>query len=145
MFHVSCDGPNINLSFLDLLEEDGNEKELSQLVQIGTCDLHTLHSSMEDGEKASGWNVKKLLTSLDRNIFRLPTTVLCKLLCQKQEGSNDSKRDLAKVVEITDLSKSKKQRKGKIGANTSYEHLYSIQKDLPVPLSCSFLRTLLRR
>ena len=73
LLHVSCDGPSINLSFLDLLEEDGNEKELSQLVQIGTYDLHTLHSFMEDGQKASDWNVKKLLTSLDR-ISEYPQT-----------------------------------------------------------------------
>ena len=74
LLHVSCDGPNINLSFLDLLEEDRNEKELSQLVQIGTCDLHSLHNPMEDGEKTSGWNVKKLLTSLDRIFEYFQTT-----------------------------------------------------------------------
>ena len=36
----------------------------SQFVHIGTCGLHTLHNSMKHGEKASGWNVNKLLTSL---------------------------------------------------------------------------------
>ena len=36
----------------------------SQFVDIGTCGLHTLHNSMKHGEKASGWNVNKLLTSL---------------------------------------------------------------------------------
>ena len=68
---------------------------------------------MKHGEKASGWIVKKLLTSLHR-IFdespsrradyealaqaissRLSTTVLCKSLGRKREGSNESKRDLA--------------------------------------------------
>ena len=113
LLQVSSDGPNVNLSFLDLLEEDRDEKELNQLVHIGTCGLHTLHNSMKHGEKASGWNVKKLLTSLHR-IFdespsrradyealaqaissRLSTTVLCKSLGRKREGSNESKRDLA--------------------------------------------------
>ena len=54
LLQVSSDCPNVNLSFLDLLEEDRNEKELSQLAHIGTCGLHTLHNSMEHGEKASG-------------------------------------------------------------------------------------------
>ena len=47
LLQVSFDGPDVNLSFLDLLEEDRNEKELSQLVHIGTCGLHTLHNSMK--------------------------------------------------------------------------------------------------
>ena len=61
LLQVSSDGPNVNLPFLNLLEEDRNEKELSQLVE--TCGLHTLHNSMKHGEKASGWNVKELLHS----------------------------------------------------------------------------------
>ena len=61
----------VNLSSIDLLEEDRNEKEFGQLVHIGTCGLHTSHNSMKHGEKASGWNVKKLLTSLHR-IFDEP-------------------------------------------------------------------------
>ena len=52
------DDPNVRLSFLGLLEEDRNEKELSQLAHIGTCGIHTLHNSMKHGEKASDWNVK---------------------------------------------------------------------------------------
>ena len=44
LLEVSFDGPNVNLSFLDLLEEDKNEKELSQFVHIGTCGLHTLRN-----------------------------------------------------------------------------------------------------
>ena len=66
LLQVSSDGPNVNLSFLDLLEEDRNQKELSQHVYIGTCGLHSLHNSIKYGEKASDWNVKKLLTSLHR-------------------------------------------------------------------------------
>ena len=64
LLQVSFDGPDLNVSFLGILEEDRNEKELSKLVHIGTCDLHTLHNSMKQGEKASGSNVKKLLSSL---------------------------------------------------------------------------------
>ena len=73
MLQVSSDGPNVNLSFIDLLEEDRNEKELTQLVCIGTCGLHTLHNSMKHAEKLSGWNVKKLLTSLHRIFDESPS------------------------------------------------------------------------
>ena len=73
MLQVSSDGPNVNLSFIDLLEEDRNEKELSQFVYIGTCGVHTLHNSLKHGEKASGWNVKRLLTSLHRIFDELPS------------------------------------------------------------------------
>ena len=47
-----------------------------------------------------------------------------------------------KIVEIIDfwkgLPKRKKSGKGKIGANTSYDHLCSIQKDPLVPLKLQF-------
>ena len=56
LLQVSSDGPNV-----DLLDEDRNEKELSQPVHIGTCDINTSHNSIKHGAKASGWNVKKLL------------------------------------------------------------------------------------
>ena len=73
LLQVSSDGPNINLSFLDLLEEDRNEKELSQLLHIGTCGLHTLNNSVKHDEKASTCIVKKLLSSLHRIFHELPS------------------------------------------------------------------------
>ena len=49
------------------------EKELSQLAHVGTCGLHTLQNSSKHGEKASGWNVKKLLLSLYRMFDESPS------------------------------------------------------------------------
>ena len=63
---ASSEDPNLNLSFLNLFEKDRNEKKLNQLVHTRTCGLHTLHNSMKHDEKASGWNLKKLLSSLHR-------------------------------------------------------------------------------
>ena len=74
LFPVFSDGPNVNLSFLELLEEDRNEKELSQLAHIRTCGLHTLKNSMKHSKKESGWNVKKLLISLHRILDKSPST-----------------------------------------------------------------------
>ena len=66
LLQVSSDGPNVNLSFLDFLEEDRNDKVLRKFVHIGACGLHTSHISMKHGGKTSAWNVKKLLSSLHR-------------------------------------------------------------------------------
>ena len=66
LLQVSSDGPNVNLSFLDLLEEDRNDKVLRKFVHIGTCGLDTSHISMKHGGKTCAWNVKKLLSSLHR-------------------------------------------------------------------------------
>ena len=37
------------------------EEELSHLVSIGTCGLHTLHNSFKHGENATEWKLKKFL------------------------------------------------------------------------------------
>ena len=73
LLQVSSDGPIVNLSFFDLLEKDRNETELSRLIHTGTCGLHTLHNSMKNGEKASDWNVKNLLSSLHRIFDESPS------------------------------------------------------------------------
>ena len=41
---VMSDGPYVNLLFLKLLNESRAEEELSQLIELGTCGLHTLHN-----------------------------------------------------------------------------------------------------
>ena len=64
LLQVFSDGPNV-----DILEEDRNEKKLSELDDIGTCDVHTSHSSMKHGEKASGSNVKKAAIIFAQNIW----------------------------------------------------------------------------
>ena len=158
----STDGTNANLSFLDLLEEDKNEKELSQLIHSGTCGLYTLHISMKHGEKASGWNVKKLLSSLHR-IFDESPSKRADYEALTQAISSDyplqfcahcwvenervamrarAREIWPKIVEIIGfwkgLPKSKKPGKGKFGANTSYGHLCSIQRDPLVPLKLQF-------
>ena len=61
---VSSDGPNVNLVFLDLLNEHRSDNELSRLMNIGTCGLHTTHNSMKHGENSSGWKLNKLLQSV---------------------------------------------------------------------------------
>ena len=33
---------------------------LNYVIDIGSCNLHTVHGCLEDGVKASGWDLKKL-------------------------------------------------------------------------------------
>ena len=64
LLQVSSDGPNVNLVFLDLLNEHRSDNELSRLMNIGTCGLHTTHNSMKHGENSSRWKLNKLLQSM---------------------------------------------------------------------------------
>ena len=64
LLQVSSDGPNVNLAFLDLLNEHRSDNELSRLINIGTCGLHTTNNSMKHGENSSGWKLNKLLQSM---------------------------------------------------------------------------------
>ena len=41
MVQISSDCPDLNLPFLDIVYKNRTEEELSQLIHIGTCGLHT--------------------------------------------------------------------------------------------------------
>ena len=40
-------GPNVNLEFLELIQEDQNENEQHQLIDIGSCGLHKIHNAFK--------------------------------------------------------------------------------------------------
>ena len=69
LLQVSSDGPSVNLLFLKALTEKRKDEELSQLIDLGTCDLHTAYYAFKHGEKASDWQLKKLMSSM-RKISR---------------------------------------------------------------------------
>ena len=69
LLHVSMDGPNVNTKFLSNLNEERRDQELSQLVSIETCGIHTVHNAFNNGENAGGWKLKTLLSSMFK-IFR---------------------------------------------------------------------------
>ena len=56
------DGPNVNTSFLASLDEDRMDQELSHLVSLGSCGLHTIHISFKHGQNVTGLNLNKLLS-----------------------------------------------------------------------------------
>ena len=61
MIQVSMDGPNTNLTVLEKNKKKRVEGELPQFIDIGTCNLHTVHGAFETGATKSNWNLKKLL------------------------------------------------------------------------------------
>ena len=49
ILQISSDRPNVNLKFLKLYAEKQELDELSCLVDLGTCILHTIHGSLKNG------------------------------------------------------------------------------------------------
>ena len=116
----------------------------------------------ENGEKASGWNIKKLLSCLHRIFGELssrqadyearteaisldyPVQFCAHLWVENERVAIWAREIWPKNVEIINfwkvLPKNKKPGKQKIWiwANTSYDHFFSIQKDPIVSLKLQF-------
>ena len=48
---VFSDGPNVNLSFLKILDEHRRDAEVNPMIDIGTCGLHTVRNSLKQRER----------------------------------------------------------------------------------------------
>ncbi|GBN53613.1 hypothetical protein AVEN_197773-1, partial [Araneus ventricosus] len=66
ILHVSMDGPNVNLSFLNKLEEHINNEypDGKHLIKMGTCGLHVIHGAMKAGLKSVDWDIFAILRNL---------------------------------------------------------------------------------
>ena len=64
---VSMDGPNMNLKFLNLLQQEQANVGGRQLLTVGSCGLHTLHSAFKSG-MCGKWEVMKALLMLFHNL-----------------------------------------------------------------------------
>ena len=160
ILQVSSEKPNVNLEFLNLVHENRKDDLLDPLIDIGTCSLHTLHRSFQTGEKATDWNIKKLLSSMNK-IFdespsrtadyeRLTTATPTEYpleFCAHQwiENASVAKRAQIiwpKIIEVLRfwkvLPKSKQPGKGKIGQNTSFDCLAKAVDDPTIPLKLRF-------
>ena len=47
ILRVSMDGPNINLRLLNDLKSERATKQLPELIDIGSCNLHTTHNAFK--------------------------------------------------------------------------------------------------
>ena len=56
----------MNIRFFEMLDEKRKDSNLSKLILIGTCGLYTLNRTFQNSEKANGWNLKKLLSSMSK-------------------------------------------------------------------------------
>ena len=62
----------MNLLSLKIHAEKRKDEELSQLIDLGTCGLHTAHNAFKHGEKASDWQLKKLMSSISKIFHEAP-------------------------------------------------------------------------
>ena len=46
-------GPNVNLKFLQMIQTERSENEQRQLIDIGSCGLHTIHNSFKTGAQST--------------------------------------------------------------------------------------------
>ena len=63
LLQVASDGPNFDLLFLKVYEEKTCLNELPALLDIGTCGIYTIYESLRNVEKASEWDIGKVLKS----------------------------------------------------------------------------------
>ena len=66
------DGPNVNWSVFNMVEEERKVNNFPLLINIGSCALHIVHGAFENGAKQTQWNIKKLLSHLYKFFKQAP-------------------------------------------------------------------------
>ena len=56
-----------------MLDDKRKDSNLNNLISIGIGGLHTLNCAFENGENATGWNLKKLLSSTSKKFDESPS------------------------------------------------------------------------
>ena len=64
MLQMSIDGSAANLKFFNALMNYHSECELLQLINIGSCSLHTLHRVLKTAFESTPWKIKQTLKSI---------------------------------------------------------------------------------
>lgn len=64
LIQISMDGPSVNWKLWELLASEREEKDLPQLINIGSCGLHIFHGAFQQGAKKTLWNIEKVLKSI---------------------------------------------------------------------------------
>ena len=87
LIQISLDGLSVNLKFLSIINEQ-REGDRPPLVNFGTCGLHTIQGSLENGIISSGWKIDDVLRwvwsllkelqpeGISTEKFKLPITLL---------------------------------------------------------------------
>ena len=61
LLQISMDGPNVNWDVLKRHSQYREEKELAQLVIIGSCGLHVVNGAFRTGMMETDWDIHKVL------------------------------------------------------------------------------------
>lgn len=70
MIQLSMDGPNVNFKTLRLLKEEReSDVDSPQLLDLGSCGLHTVHCAFKAGVNATSWGIIQFLRAL-YNLFK---------------------------------------------------------------------------
>ena len=64
LVQLSMDGPNVNWSTYNKLQHKLETQHHFQLINIGSCGLHTLHNAFRAGLVTSGWEIGHKLSAL---------------------------------------------------------------------------------
>ena len=69
MAQLSMDGPSVNWLLLDLLKKQLEQQDLPKLLNIGSCNLHVIHSSFKSVFQSVEWNIGKLMKTLAMDVY----------------------------------------------------------------------------
>ena len=71
LVQVGIDGPNVNLKLHSMLKEKWllTDPQSPNLLEIGSCSTHVLHSAYNTGQSATDWGLAKFL-KLCHSIFK---------------------------------------------------------------------------
>ena len=61
---LAMDGPSVNWSVLDMLDNKLEENNLSKTINIGSCSQHTVHGALKVGATKTEWGIDKILKAL---------------------------------------------------------------------------------
>ena len=61
LVQLFMDGPSVNTKLLQAVQDNGKDKRLPHLLEIGTCGLHTLHGSLKMGIERIEWEMKSFM------------------------------------------------------------------------------------
>ena len=61
LLQLSMDGPNVNWALFHRLQEDIGNEYNKELIDIGSCSLHTLHNCFR---QVTGWDIGSVLIAL---------------------------------------------------------------------------------
>ena len=72
MLQVSVDGPAVNWTFFDALMNYRSEWELPQMINIGSCSIHTVHGALKIALESTSWRIKQTLKGIWQNLHESP-------------------------------------------------------------------------